>query len=334
MRSLLCVFAFAWFFCLTPNPMFAQGGMDPSLPTGSFEISGQVTAANGRQPAEFVSVRLERAGGLVDQKPTDSKGSFRFSRLMPGNYLISASAPGFKVAPVQVDINKALPRAHVLLQLAPEGETFRKPPSSVGVVNVNVPEKARTEFEKARAALAEKKTEDCILHLERALKLHTNYYDAQSLLGNAFMDQEKWDKASEALVRALEINPNAVPAMVSLGEVYRRQKKYEEGEKVLQNVFVLDDKSWLGHYTLGRIYWERKDLVSAGKQVALTLQLQPEFGDARLLAGNIFVRAHLPQNAIIEYEEYLRIDPRGQFAQEIRDLVQKLKTLVATKKKP
>jgi Tfp pilus assembly protein PilF len=332
MRSLLRVFAFAWFFFSATNSPFAQSGMDPSLPGGSFEITGQVTAPNGRKLVEFVSVRLERGGGLVDQRTTDSKGSFRFSRLMPGNYFISASAPGFKVAPFQVDITKSIPRAHLILQLVPEGETFRKR-SLIAVVDANIPENARTEFEKGRTALADKKTEDGILHLERALKLHANYYDAQSLLGTAYMDQEKWDKASQALVRALEINPKAVPAMVSLGEVYRRQKKYDEGEKVLQNVFALDEKSWLGHYTLGRIYWEKKDLVSAGRQVALTLQLQPEFADARLLAGNIFVRAHLPENAIIEYEEYLRIEPKGQFAAEIRELVQKLKTLVAKRKK-
>ena len=146
------------------------------------------------------------------------------------------------------------------------------------------------------------------------------------------MEQENWVKASKALLRALEINPNAVSPMVSLGEAYRRQKKYEEGEKVLRAALELDDKSWLGHYTMGRIYWEKKDLINAGKQVALTLQLEPGFADARLLAGNIFVRAHLPENAIIEYEEYLRLDPKGQFAGEIRELVQKLKSLIAKKK--
>jgi hypothetical protein len=46
-------------------------------------------------------------------------------------------------------------------------------------------------------------------------------------------------------------------------------------------------------------------------QIAFTLQLAPEFADARFLAGNIFVRAHLPENAIVEYEEYFRIDPRA-----------------------
>lgn len=332
MRSLLFLFAFAWLLISATNSAFAQNDMDPSLPGGSFEISGQVSSPDGRKTIQFVSIRLERGGSLVDQRTTDSTGRFRFSNLNPGNYVISASAPGFRVAPQQVDISRFIPRLHLLLQLVPETETFRKPPIVAGVVDVNVPQKARTEFEKARIALADRKVKEGIAHLERALTIHANYYEAQLALGTAYMDQENWMKAASALVRALEISPNAVSAMVSLGEAYRRQKKYDEGEKVLQKALALDDKSWLAHYALGRIYWDKKDLINAGKQVAHSLQLQPEFPDARLLAGNIFVRAHLPQNAIIEYEEYLRIAPKGPFADEIRELVQKLKTLVAKKK--
>ena len=332
-RSLLCSVALVWLLSSATHSVFAQNDMDPSLPGGSFEVTGQVTTPDGQKAVQFVTVRLEKNGSLVDQRTTDSTGRFRFSRLSTGNYFVSASAPGFKVEPQQVDITRSIPRVHLLMQLVPEGETFRKPARTVGVVDANVPEKARTELEKGRSALAAKKTEEGIQHLQRALTLHSEYYEAESLLGTAYMDQENWAKASQAFVRALEINPKAVPAMISLGEVYRRQKKYEEGEKLLQTVLALDDKSWLAHYTLGRIYWEKQDLINAGKQIAFTLQLQPEFADARLLAGNIFVRAHLPENAIIEYEEYLRLDPKGQFANEIRQLVQKLKTLSATKKK-
>jgi len=333
-RTLLYFIALLCLFASAANSAFAQNDMDPSLPGGSFEITGQVTTPDGLKSVQFVTIRLEKGGSLVDQRTTDSTGRFRFSRLIPGNYFVSASAPGFKIAPQQVDISRAIPRVHLLLQLVPEGETFRKPTTTVGVVDINIPEKARAEFDKGRSAIAEKKTEEGIQHLERALTLHAKYYEAGYLLGTAYMDQENWSKASQALQRSLEINPKSVEAMVSLGEVYRREKKLDEGEKVLQNALAVDEKSWLGHYTLGRIYWEKQDLINSGKQVVFTLQLQPDFADARLLAGNIFVRAHLPENAIIEYQEYLRLDPKGKFAVEIRDLVEKLKTMVATKKKP
>lgn len=58
--------------------MFAQSGMDPSLPGSSLEITGQVRAAEGHKTAEFVTVRLERAsGGLVDQRTARVDFGFR-----------------------------------------------------------------------------------------------------------------------------------------------------------------------------------------------------------------------------------------------------------------
>ena len=332
MRSSFYLLALVSLLTFVTNSVFAQNESDQSLPGGSFEITGQVSSPDGRKQIQFVSVRLERGGALVDQRTTDSTGRFRFSRLNPGSYFISANAPGFKVPSQQVDISRFNPRVHLLLQLVADGETFRTHPSTVGVVNANVPEKARSEFEKGSTALADNKIEEGIVHLERAINLYSDYYEAQELLATAYMKQENWVKASVALHRALQIEPKAVTAMVSLGEVLRRQKKYEDGEKLLQDALALDDKSWLAHYTLGRIYWEKKDLINAGKQIAFTLQLAPEFADSRLLAGNIFVRAHLLENAIVEYEEYLRLDPKGQFAAETRQLVQTLKSIVAKKK--
>jgi tetratricopeptide (TPR) repeat protein len=250
---------------------------------------------------------------------------------MKGQYTITASVPGFKVTPQQVDINRFLPRAHLVLQLEPEGETFRTN-RGAAVVDANVPEKARSEFQKGSAALTDKKLEDAILHLENAISVYHNYYEAHRLLGSVYMDQQKWEKASSILRRALEIKPNAVDSMISLAEVYRRQKKYDDGEKLVQEALKLDEKSWLAHYTLGRIYWEKSDLVNAGKQTGLAIQLEPGFPDSRLLAGNIFVKAGLPENAVIEYEEYLRLEPNGQFAGQIRELLPKLKSLTVRKK--
>src|ERR1044072_4639863 len=155
MRSILYLLALASLLSFITNSVFAQNESDQSLPGGSFEISGQVSSPDGRKQIQFVAVRLERGGSLVDQRTTDSTGRFRFARLNPGSYFISATAPGFKGGPQQVDISRVTPRIHLLLQLVPEGETFRTRPSAPGVVNANVPESARREFEKGSTALTD-----------------------------------------------------------------------------------------------------------------------------------------------------------------------------------
>jgi hypothetical protein len=123
--------------------VFGQNDMDPSLPGSSLEITGEVRSPGNQKLAQFVSIRLERAGGLVDQRTTDGAGRFRFSRLIPGQYTVLAKAPGFIVAPQVVDVNRFFRRVHLLLQLVPEPSPFaNRNTSRRGVVDAMVPDKA------------------------------------------------------------------------------------------------------------------------------------------------------------------------------------------------
>ena len=304
--------------------VLAQRDNDPMAPGSFFEVSGQVRSTNNKT-IENAMVRLEtHSGALVDQGTTDSMGRFRFTRLRSGQYRVSATSGVFVSPPQLVDLSRASPRVHLLFQLAPESPTFAKT-VKVGVIDARVPLDARSAFDKGQAALAEKKTDAAILHFKKAIEIYPQFYDAHLSLGQLFMESSLWEKAETSLRQALTVNPKAVRAMASLGEVYRRQKKYEQGTKVLADALKFDNNSWESNFTLGRIYWELKDIVNAGKYVARTIELQPDLAEAHLLAGNIFMRAGLPANALIEYQEYLRLAPSGEFAEQTQTLVAKLK---------
>lgn len=304
---------------------YSQRDNDPMLPGSSYEVTGQIRSAENKTVVH-VMVRLETASGaLVDQGGTDTTGRFRFSRLRPGQYRVSARAPGLSAMPQVVDVNRASPRIYVMLQLIAETATFRsRETGRPGTIDARVPVQAAAALEKGRAALAEKKPNDAIVELQKAISIHADFFEAQFLLGKIYMDESQWSKAEGFLQRALKVDPKAVIAMVSLGEVYRRQKKYEAAQKLLEEVLAIDKSSWEGHYTLGRVHWELKDLKKAGLHIARTLELQPTLAEAHLLAGNIFIRSGLPQNALIEYEEYLRLSPQGEFSAQVRELVLKL----------
>ena len=302
----------------------AQRDNDVMAPGSVFEISGQVRTSDNRT-VENVMIRIEtHAGALVDEGTTDSMGRFRFTRLRSGQYRVSAKA-GQATAPAQlVDLSRASPRVHVLLQLATEAPVFvsRERP---GVIDVRLPPAARSENEKGRAAVAENKSDEAVSHFKRAIEIYPEFYDAHMSLAQLYIDGSQWEKAEASLRQALKIMPKSIAAMVSLGEVYRRQKKYTEGEKVLEEALKIDGTSWQSNFTLGRIYWELKDIVKAGKYVARTIELQPNVAEAHLLAGNIFIRAGLPSNALVEYQEYMRLAPNGEFAAQTQTLIEKIR---------
>lgn len=304
----------------------AQRDNDPMAPGSFYEVSGQVRSADN-SPVENVMIRIETSTGvLIDQGTADSLGRFRFIRLRPGQYRVLATAVGLSAPPQAVDLSRVSPRVHLLFQLVPTPPTFRTTGRGrAAVLDARVPFDAQTALDKARTAAAEKKTDEAISQLQKAIHIYPDYYEAHRMLGQLYMDLSQWDKAEGSFRQALKIEPKAVTALTSLGEVYRREKKYVEAQKTLEEALKLDNNSWESNFTLGRVYWELKDIPTAGRYVARSIELQPNVAEGHLLAGNIFMRAGLPDNALIEYEEYLRLAPKGELSVETQALVDKLK---------
>jgi cytochrome c-type biogenesis protein CcmH/NrfG len=304
----------------------AQRDSDPMAPGSVYEVSGQIRSADNK-PIENVMVRIESStGALVDQGTADNMGRFRFIRLRPGQYKVFATAAGLSAAPQSVDLSRVSPRVHILLQLVADSSSFRARGSGrAGIIDARVPVDALAALEKGRAAVAEKRTDAAITHLQKATRVYPDYYEAHRMLGQLYVDISQWEKAEASFREAVRINPKAVSVLTSLGEVYRREKKYEEAQRILEEALKLDSNSWESNFTLGRIYWELKDIAKAGRYVARSIELQPNVAEGHLLAGNIFIRAGLPENAVIEYEEYLRLAPRGEFSAQTQALVDRLK---------
>lgn len=315
---------------LTANPVVAQRDRDNYVSGITFEVAGEVQLPNGGPPAPNITVQLERfSGGIVDQMPIDGRGKFRFSNLQRGYYTLYVSAPGYKQARQQADL-QVVTRIYLIVELTPD-EKNAISGSASNVIDARVPLAAQEEFAKARVALSDKKVKDGLLHLKKAVDLYPDFFEAHVLLSDAYMGDLQLELAETALRRAAEIKPDNSAVLFSLGEVYRRQKRYDDAEKLINDGLQLDDKSWQGHYTLARVHWDKTEILKAAPHVGRTLQINPDYADAHLLAGNIFVRLRLLDRAVIEYGEYLRLAPKGEAADQTRELVAKIKKTLAAK---
>ena len=67
-------------------------------------------------------------------------------------------------------------------------------PLLTDVIDARVPPAARQDFENGRAALKAKNYKEGVALLEKATLGYSNFYEAQLLLGIAFMDLKEWDK--------------------------------------------------------------------------------------------------------------------------------------------
>ena len=307
------------------------------------QITGLVRFADTRQPAFNVLVSCDKIiGGLVAQVLTDRNGRFSFMNLELTQYNITVRVDGYVEERQTVELLTAS-SAYLQFQLKPD----KSKPAVVanpGVVDASIPADARREFDAASKALETGKKEgieEAVRHLEKALSIYPRFSQAALMLGTAYMDLGQLDKAERALKQTLEINPQAANALFALGELYREQKLHDQAEKTLLQGLNIEPRSYQGHLNLARVYWDtavpikdeaqaRPILEKSYDEVKKSLELNPDFAPAHVVKGNLLLRVRRAQDAQHEFEEYLRLDPKGPFAEQARTTVEKIKKALAS----
>lgn len=316
------------------------------FPALAQEIAGQVRYTNTGQSAFNVLVRCEGTGFSGDVL-TDRSGNFSF-KVTPGSYNVSIHIPGFRDERQSVTLIDYNAREYLLFRLKEDVTPAKSSALTSPPIDPNVPAEARKEFEKAEAAVVsgrKEQLEEAVHHFEKAVSLYPKFVQAQLGLGTAYMDLQQFDKAEQALKRTQELDPKAVNALFALGEIYLRQKKDEEAEKVLLEGLAIEDRSYEGHLALARVYLDmtskikdetqaRPALEKAYEQVNLALKLNPNMAQAHLVKGNLLLRVRRAADAQHEFEEYLRLDPKGPAAEQTRAMVERIKKALEPEKKP
>jgi tetratricopeptide (TPR) repeat protein len=309
------------------------------------QIQGEVRYPDSGQPVLEAHVECSGTGGISSQM-TGRNGKF-FFRVSPGSYNVTVSYPGYQTETRSVTLTDFNASEYLFIKLRAVPGVAKASKSST--VDSNVPTEAQKEFDRAEAALSggkKESIEEAIRHYQAAIKSYPNFVRAQLKLGTAYMDLGDWDKAEPVLKKTIELEPKAANGYFALGEVYLRQKRDEEAEKVLLQGLQIDDRSYQGRLTLSRVYTDmaskikdeaqaRPLLEKAYDQVNQSLKLNPDLAQAHLVKGNLLLRVRRAADAQHEFEEYLRLDPKGPAADQTRVLVDKIKkALEADKKKP
>jgi ferric enterobactin receptor len=133
---------------------FAQnfgGGMWGQGPSVVGKVTGTVIDNKTKEPVEFATVSITKAGKIMNGTITDSKGNFKLENLSPGRYVVNVSFVGYEMKSMDS------------VSTTPE-----KPDLNLGKIYLSPSSIALKEFEvKADAAVFENKIDRLVYNAEK-----------------------------------------------------------------------------------------------------------------------------------------------------------------------
>jgi tetratricopeptide (TPR) repeat protein len=112
--------------------------------------------------------------------------------------------------------------------------------STVGVAALQVPAKAKRNYEDACAALKAKKVVDAEKNLRKAVQQYPKYPAAWVTLGQTLEVQQKTAEARDACSQALADYPNYLPAYLCLADIAGSTQHWDEMLKLSARAIELD----------------------------------------------------------------------------------------------
>ena len=321
-------------FLSVPSVLHAQrSGMGGRVSGGVIDV--QVRYANGAPGPAGIHVRLESPeSGSAGDCQTVEGGRCQFNVPSNGVYMVRMSERGYQDVGVRVELI-GNSRGYATLELKPVPRDV--PPESpkegigdtVSILDVGVPEDARREFEAGQSAMKENRLDAAISHLRKAVKLYDTYPMAYTLLGTAYLERNNWKDAEMALQKSVSLDSNAADAYLALGAVLNQTKSYPRAETALLRGLELRPEAFAGHYELAKTYWELGRWREAAPHVRKAVSGMPDVASPHVLLGNVMLRENNPQGALSEYQEYLRLDPKGLMAPGVHQMIEKIQRSLA-----
>jgi tetratricopeptide (TPR) repeat protein len=203
--------------------------------------------------------------------------------------------------------------------------------ATVSVAALRLPppsREAQKEYEKAILEQQRNEYKKAIDHLEKALKLSPDYYEATLQLG---VEQHRAGKPDEALrlfERAVALNPGSTPGRHALGKIYFEKQEFQKSAEVLTELTKMGSTDADVYTLIGVTFYKLNDFHRAEEYLSRALLLAPaNTGSIRLQLFNVFMKSNRLPQALEQLEAYLKDSPNDsaiqQQAERLRQILKK-----------
>lgn len=286
-------------------------------------VRGTVTDAEGK-PVEGAKVTISQKGTSITRVlKTDKKGKYVQVGIFPGEYKITAEKENLKAT---VEMHLGLDEVDVPLKLMPAA-----PSADL---------KARSEllqktFEDGVALSKESKYDEAIAKFNDALGMAPACQDCYYNIGFCNSQKKEWDAAEAAFKKAVELKPDYAEAWQGLANVYNAEKKLDLALEATNKAAQYTSGGAGGEggggasaaalYNQGVILWNQNKFAEAKEKFEAASKADANYADAHYRLAMADVNLGDIPGAIAAFENYLKADPNGAHAAEVKQFLAAMK---------
>jgi tetratricopeptide (TPR) repeat protein len=189
----------------------------------------------------------------------------------------------------------------------------------VSAADLNIPESAKKEFDKASAQMAKKNWGKAIAGFNRALALYPDYAAAYNNLGVIYAKTGDRKTEREALQKAVALDDHLAVAYVNLGIMAIAERNFPEAENMLNKATSADPEN-----TQTLVLLANAELLDKHYDQAISnchkVHSMPHESQALIhyIAARALEHENRASEAVTEFQTFLKEEPSGPRAESVR----------------
>jgi tetratricopeptide (TPR) repeat protein len=275
-------------------------------------------------------------GGIVQQSFTDDIGAASFRGISAGRYRLRIS--GLNVESTELstfEINSLETVHYEYVHVTPKdnGSNAGGSGGMVSAAELNIPDKARKEFDHGVESMQKSENDKALDHFEKATAIYPQYALAYNNIGVLHVKAGEMPQARQAFETAVSVDPKLAAAYLNLARMSLNDKNYKEADQFITRALTVEPnrveamalaaqcKMMLGD--LDSAYAFAKKVHSQGDHKA--------FSAVHLVAAHVLEQRHEYEQAMAEYKLFLNESPDSPTAPRVRDAIARLGEVGAAK---
>jgi len=304
--------------------LFSAASAPAQAGRGTARLAGVVVDPNGKPiPSAKVVLTFTREQNINQEITANKNGEWGFLGIGTGDWVVTASAPGFVQASQSIYVSqlKLTPKVTIVLQKAKKES---------GVVQ---DEASFALLDEANLYYKDGKYDAALVLFQQFLDKNPAAYQVLLNIGDCYREKEDYENAIKSYNDLIEQakadsamgKDMTAKALAAIGLCHMRQNNLEEAQKYFRQSLDTSPQDENLAYNVGEIYFSNQKIDEALTYFELAAKIKPDWPDPYLKLGYVYLNKGDMTRAVEYFEQFLKLEPNTERSAQVQNIINTIK---------